>query len=1298
MKVILQLYIPKDIIRRVKRLNKLLLAFFVVFFANAYFVDISNAQSSGIAVNCSTSGPINVEEYVAPRCDGGSCPHVGSSSVGEGFAHIGNVDNYVEWVSDSKFKQHSNDVHFMYTVEGGVIKFLRDTIWGGGPANGFFTCDGTSQEAFYQVFSGSPPASASNWGRGILATSMSCGDVYTSTGFIEAYAKDPSMETNYDVGPFNSCSVSGQSGIETTGTQQLIFEGTAICNSLDPIDVIVTTNLGGAGAGEVYVYCKGYGLCAWYQSLDWEENSPTDWDESTDVCALEAGLSQINLDPYYVEPIEGIYEYEDENYPLPGDIRNTNQTYKIYEDLVAQGYQAYCSIPNLNAIASANTNQLMLEDMIGISGNSAHNESRPGNRVYVDLDDYKQFYNYIDSQTPLWRNEGVFVLKDKDSLENFWSHLDDTETIGLIPTSHSPAYLVTSPEDQCREKKKIISAVNTKCSTLKNKDTCALNISYYLNTYAYLDLYELVESTGFDCSMMNTPNEELSITEQKIKNSFLKMPFALPTAYRWAFAIYSAELREPRIAGEFGLEWTDTNHKPGFDFLRYDEDRSPITNQRAIPRSEVRIIAFRVPDFATNQDDFEFTFTPPPEVYFPDKGPITATVHTPKYSPPDFNWRDSLKVARNALQTTRLQEDFETIWRAIKEDTVVSDPFNSGAPFDPFAEVKTMYPPDSEAEKLIECLYYDGDPVPEEYYKHACVEPLERALTTFVNRRMENPQDCHQDVVKWEENQTIYDDAGVQRSDAALFHLWNGSNGLKEVNMLDNGFYPNDVANLIPNMDDESNGPIEDPKKKVFEFRFLSHYAFSSFYDGLDPIYRDSEPEKDEDNKVQIFGYLVYPVGYELEGAEETFLHTFLTQDQIDQFETEFVEDERDIWFKMEGVEQEMPTKSKTYEVAGGASRSNPDRFMDVTVAQCQQMYDAYVRSLPADQSPISYEEYEWQNCMKVPEAEIKSEEQTDKEPRILGARFGLITVKLQQTLRLVGTSHWEYVTSCLESESPTEDFLTGRCSGVATREGRVDPEEEPDNNYMNTAVATCNGGDRVVNSIGSYVLPPSDISCTVDDSMDTDLGSDSCDPDDPDLVDNCAVEYIESVHGLNPSNPRQFVDANDRITCDEDFFSFVACSFNEDTAFRPSLIAHLVDDQGRFTPNGTKTACDYVQDRAAEQEVSPRLALSIWLEETGASAYTTETGGPDFGVLSAQTSRESGSIEPQLRLFLGTINSNRNIGYPRFLLQYSGEYLYGVDPDLTWRDWSEGDPVLFCRNRGFAGRLKNFYDQLGEY
>lgn len=1277
LKVILQLYSSTDIIRRVKRLNKLLLALFL--FTSSLFIFPQQSKAQSISTKCSQS-TINVAEYVAPRCDG-ACPTVGGSSISEGEAYIGNVSNFVEWINADHFKQNSNNIHFLYQDTGNTINFLQDTIWGGGPDGGFFNCDGTNDEAFYRVYD-----SNDNWGRSILKDTMSCGETNTSTGYIRAYKKTPLIEENpLTQTGLTECSVSGQSGKDhmTTVSQQLIFQGTAICNDLNPIDVIVTTNTAGAGSGETYVYCKGYGLCGWYQSLDFSENSPADWDESTDVCTLESAIESINRDPYYVEPIQGMYDYK-------GGGLDTETFDTIYEDLVAQGYQAYCSIPNIKYIASSNTNQTMLKDIMSTESG--------GNRVFVELDDYKQFFNYIDAQTPLWRKKGIYVLKDKDSLENFWSHKDETIRAGFTTADFSPAFTVTSPEDQCREKMKIMKAVDKKCSTLQNPETCALDIAYTPNQFKYWELFKEIKKTGFECSQMKTPNEELNQAEIRIKNSIMEMPFTLPTSYRYAFAIYSAELREPRIENELGSLWSGTSHKPGFDFLRSNpiiqgnsEQKPSEAGQNAKPRNEVRIIAFLVPDFATNQDTFDFTYLSPAEVNYPAKSfVVTPKVHKATYPAPDYDFNDALKIARNALQTPELQEDYATIWKARKEGTTLKpNPFTGEGKYRPFSRVSDDYyeelkgeefdfdiDPNDENKKLIECLYWNEVAADPEY---SCIEPMAMALTTFVNRRMENPEDCNQDAIDWEKNSTIFDDAGIERSDAGLLQLYDG----EKVHALDDGLYPNGIANVIPSTDDKSLGALDDLKKKVFEFRFLSHYAFSSFYDGLDPVYRDQEPLEDENNKAVINGYLVYPQGYELEAAEDTILQAFLTPEQIEQFNQDFKDEGRDIWFKMDGIEQKLTEKTKKYG----------EKFMFRTEGECSSDYDDYIRKHSDGETAVflkSYTDFREESCKKYPEAKIESESQIDKEPRLLGARFGYITIKLQQTLRKINTPTWDYVTSCLESDTPTEDFLTGRCSGIVKRDGLQDDTDDPDTDYMDKVVAECNGGPRVVNDSGSYSLPRSTYSCTIEDSINTDLGAGTCDESNP---DNCASQYSDSDHGIE-----NWLSSSDRVNCDKDFFSFVACSFNEKTAFKPSLIAHKVDSSGNFTEDGDKTACQYVQDRAAREEVSPRLALAVWLEKSGASAYSTETGGADFGVISAQNSRQSGGIEAQLRLFLGTINSNHNIGYPRFLLQYSGEYLYTGDPTLTWRDWEKGDPVLFCRNREFAGRLKSIYEQLGSY
>lgn len=1260
--VILQLYSPKAIILEVKRLGKLLLAFvllMVIFVALSAPTPIQ-AQSSGIAVKCAQQSGIPVSDYVAPRCDG-NCPTVGASSIGEGFAYVGNVSNFVEWVDTNVFKQNSNEIHFLYEDSGGLIKFMQDTIWGGAD-NSFFTCNDNGARAMYRVFD-----SNGNWGRPILRDAMNCGEIYTSSGYLKAYEKQAIVETDYNT-PLRECPVAGQSNIPTTTNNQLIFQGPAVCNSLDPIDVIMTTNLSGAGAGEVYVYCKGLGLCAWYQKLDFSKNSPADFNQSTDVCNLEGAASGTLRDPYYVEPIKGLYDYQINNYQDQDHAIMDS----IYEDLIAQGYQAYCSVPNLNYLASANTNRLMLEDIMGIGDQGANpdDEQVTGSRITVNISDYKQFYNYLDAQTPIWRKKGLYVLNSKNSLEAFWSHKNEEERIGLVPLNYSPAFVIASPENQCVEKLKILRAVNNKCNTLQNPETCALDISYHPDSFRFWELYKTVTATGFTCDLMTKNDKELNATQVKIKSSFLNMPFALPTAYRFAFAVYSAELREPRIPAELGEFWSKTTHKPGFDFLRYDPDllenmpgTQTITDQQGKPRSEVRILAFLVPDFATNIDNVNFSYTSPPERNFPAQISGPTRDHLAKYSPPFNNYADAAKIARNALMTPEQLINMEQEWADKKSQVTLPTMLESN------------FNPDNEQQKLIECLNFDGKPAPAAY---RCEKPLELALTTFINRRVENPEDCNQDVIDWEKNSTIYDDAGIQRADAALYHLYNG----QEVQMLDDGFYPQNVSNVIPNTQDSSLDPISRENNKVFSFRFLSHFSASSFYDGTDPIHRDNQPARDEDTKAIIRGFLVYPQGYELASIENTLLNAFLTPQQVDEFRAE----DRNIWFKLTGIAQSLVA----------ARPSTGGKYMFVSEASCATQYASYVAGITPPAQPRDYGAFKDDRCKKSVEVTLDSESQTNKEPRILGAWFGAVTIKIQQSLRNIGTSSWDYLTSCLESETPTEDFLLGRCSGLATTSGNQKNEDEPDSNYMNREVAVCNSttrSNRIVNDAGEYELPKSEIACTLNDSVDTATGAKACIPDNPDLDQNCATEYVDANQGVS-----HWLDGNDRVTCNNDLYSFVACSFNPDSALKPSLIAHKVDDRGNFTPDGNKTACDYVQDKAAEQNVSPRLALAIWLEETGASAYSTETGGADFGAISAPSSRQSGTIQQQLGLFLGTINSNRNYAYPRFLLQYSGEYLYDRDPELNWRQWETADRVLFCRNRGFAGRLKSLYEQLGQF
>jgi len=250
------------------------------------------ADGSSVTPACAQQS-VPVVEYIAPDCGGADCPPVVSTAVAGGDRNIGNVNNQIValnsggTVAGRVFKQQSNEIHFLYTVDGGFIKFLQDTTWGGQ-----FCTDG--RKAFYRVFQGTD-INSSSWGGNQYLTNMTCGQTHSNQQFIRGYAKEGSDIDNSPFANVDSlqCSVTGQTLIPTSNSNRLIFQGPAICNGVE-FDIVSLVNTGGAGAGEVYFYCKGVGLCAFYDRLDFSipENQPINWTAETDVCDLKGTRPQ----------------------------------------------------------------------------------------------------------------------------------------------------------------------------------------------------------------------------------------------------------------------------------------------------------------------------------------------------------------------------------------------------------------------------------------------------------------------------------------------------------------------------------------------------------------------------------------------------------------------------------------------------------------------------------------------------------------------------------------------------------------------------------------------------------------------------------------------------------------------------------------------------------------------------------------------------------------------------------------------------------------------------------------------
>lgn len=273
-----------------------------------------------------------------------------------------------------------------------------------------------------------------------------------------------------------------------------------------------------------------------------------------------------------------------------------------------------------------------------------------------------------------------------------------------------------------------------------------------------------------------------------------------------------------------------------------------------------------------------------------------------------------------------------------------------------------------------------------------------------------------------------------------------------------------------------------------------------------------------------------------------------------------------------------------------------------------------------------------------------------------------------------IGSAINKYTLSCSKDPSDpnrpnphaTEDWLLGKCKG-----GSSDTPTPP--------------------VIGGQAYLAQEVVSTTDCKSFARIGGGPAEVTDPArLGPVCVGNNLPGVKYVSTLDVTRWKDSSDAVICNDAFYKSVVCTDGagptSDGLTRqgnsPALIAHKVDAQGNFSPSGVMTACEYVVKSAQTRGVSPKLALAMWGEESGFSAFTTSSSGQDFGVVSAASSRAIGGINKQVDGFLNTISGYSN--YLTFLLNYSGE-----------KDKSGTPPVYFCNNRQFPDRLKTFYGYL---
>lgn len=532
---------------------------------------VPRANASDVPAAC-TGQTVDVSDYIAPNC-GGPCPTINSSSVTVSERYIGNVSNYVEWIPGTDvFKQHSNDIHFLYRFRGGFIGIMQDTIWGA-PDGGTYNCL-NGAKAMYRVFDGDNPGDTSqnNLGAKAIPQNFTCGQPFSHRASLIGYEKIPEVETDVFVG-LNQCDVeNGQYSIAAgpqvvENTVELFYADKALCNpdqnNNTVYDVIGIRNVSGAGAGEVFFYCKGYGLCAWYQELDFgmKGNDPNEWDADTDVCNLTGGTDDI-----YVHPIEGL---------------KNGDSAQIAFSLAEQGYTVQCTAPKIAVFGE----QGGLFDRLPPTG------------IWTGLE-ATQVFDYSDAEYPLFRQ--VAPESIHDSIEAYYGFqtTEEEENSQAIVKS-GVAYNLLSKHKQCLAQVEILEKTKHFCDKLENPSACALYTPIPETSFTTKTLLEAYTSSGFTCDQLEKNNPPSGSNESlfyDVQEGISNTPLFLEKSYRIGFLVVAAENKNTRqIPGSF------------FHFLSKDQPN----NNHA-----VKVLAFKIPDFATNKPYGEDYYADPLQLVY----------------------------------------------------------------------------------------------------------------------------------------------------------------------------------------------------------------------------------------------------------------------------------------------------------------------------------------------------------------------------------------------------------------------------------------------------------------------------------------------------------------------------------------------------------------------------------------------------------------------------------------------------------------------------------------------------------
>lgn len=490
---------------------------------------------------------------------------------------------------------------------------------------------------------------------------------------------------------------------------------------------------------------------------------------------------------------------------------------KIRDSLINQGYQAYCATPTYT-----------IEPKVTGAVEIFLDNVRAGYYSGATLDvGSTQIIDYTEAQTPIFRDTDR-KRKLKADLEEYFGfkQVQPTDNYGQVEVQSSAINSLLSEAQKCVQTANTLHAQQVMCDKLNKPEQCALYASQVPGTdYTVLSLLRDYEAFAGIRSDRVEVCKEIVINKggEKLRTGMVNASTHLERASRIAFLV-AAVAQKPVVDNML------------FNFFSHSD--------KAEPKDEVLMVAFRIPDIGTNKGSVWESSTMVGaggnELYpivkrddLGDKVEAVESGHT--------FWDDAMNLTRNVLIPRKTAERLDL----------------EGSEYRTELRSAAATATNQSASSLIYCLQGQA---PDGTGSQTCNDEVVKAVVDVINATWEYDKErvsC--DNLTVDEVDEIGEPAKVDKAgDTTWFQ----------------GDYGDYILDNIWHTD-------------------ITSQKFSS----LLKVNLNTWPPKDcvvldqgkgaEGDCTTINFYLVYPMGYDLETLEYVMSRTFLTEDQFEQYEND---------------------------------------------------------------------------------------------------------------------------------------------------------------------------------------------------------------------------------------------------------------------------------------------------------------------------------------------------------------------------------------------------------------------------